>query len=62
MALCLRRSDCESKGTAEVSGFLLSSEEVAADLLSDSHSFQPTIQTAYYCFTLVVILNCRLQY
>ena len=42
--------------------FLLSSEEIAADLLSDSHSFQPTIQIAYYCFTLGIILNCRLQY
>ena len=33
---------------AQLKFFLLSSEEIAADLLYDSHSFQLTIQIAYY--------------
>ena len=33
---------------AQLKFFLLSSEEIAANLLYDSHSFQLTIQIAYY--------------
>ena len=43
----LHQPDWESKGTVEMSIFVLSSEEIAADLLYDSHSFQLTIQIAY---------------
>ena len=35
--------------------FLPSSEEIAANLLDDSHSFQLTIQIAYYFFASYVL-------
>ena len=37
--------------------FLLSSEEIAANLLSDSHSVQLTIQIAYYFCNLYFIIK-----